>query len=1346
MSLLVKTAIKLVISLSVFLCNSDFIYANNSKNYAEVGLPIIEKFDNSQHQGGIQNWSIIQGSDDIIFNGTSRGMNEWDGEKWRFYPTPNRSLLRSLSQWHDGRIYTGTIDDIGYYQPDAQGNMRYSSLIEQWPVEQKYFGDVWSTAANQHGVVFASFRQLMWFDGTQTHIINNVDLGLELVFAVGDAFYYKKMGSTGITALLFDGNTLLSKLTHLQLPADASISNILVNKSNRKVVITAKHGIYEEVDGQLIKQVTEEEISSATVSSAIQASDGYYYVITSSKGLYIINEGFKVLRRYGSEHGLGSDDFSGIMEDKQGNIWLSGVPVIVKLVPPHIYSRYDADYNSKLTNYIGLFQDEITFSSEGIYQLSPSKNALEAPTFKSLIAEKGQIWDFIEYEGYIISAGEKGILAQKITNNGISDSVKKIGRSETGKALFAGTDYGVEIVRFTNGQWNSIEIEGVKGEVNALSIDNSGVVWAGTASQRLYRIENAQFPEKETVVMTFSKEDGIGPNNVYPFDLDNKIVIGTNDGLMDYDPKRTPQLQFLSDFPEVFNTQGLDVYRLFSDQSQRLWFRISNRMGFIELNNNEWQVNENVFAPLPQHGSKGFVANKPNILWMLSARGDIYRLNTELSSVRPPKGHLNIRQVINLDTEEKYGALSRTSLPTFDQASNSLRVLFALAENRDANHAQYRIRLLGSSNPLWSSWNSETQKDYTLLPGGEYTFEVEAKDNWDRVYTNALTFSILPPWYLSTLAWFLYGLAFLVILILTSWLTQKWRTQKLIQQNEALELQVSDRTKEVREQAGKLEQQQIAKDRFFANVSHEFRTPLTLAIGPLQALLKEPRITHPQDKHYLQLALDNSHQMLSLVGQLLDFNRIDSGDMKVRVCQLSLIEEINEIICRFELLLEKQKINLVKLGFEQPITLTFDPDHLNKIISNLISNAIKFGPIGQTITLSIILEDTNSKVIFAIKDQGMGIPSKERSQLFKRFYQGEGSTNNLQPGTGIGLSMVKELLALHKGYVQLDEHYHHGCLFKVTLKLGAEHYKKNQFLDNIIELAALGETENFETINNETDYYINKKNIVDLSVKSVFETEQERIKPIILVIDDNEELRFFIRNMIQNSYEVITAANGQEGLELVKQSQPDLIICDVMMPIMDGLTFSKQLKGDELTAHIPLIMLTAKHTKRDVVAGLQEGADDYLTKPFDSSELIARIVAHLQQKRNIANTVYRNFLARSASREPIITGLNVETFEYKFKALINDNIADPDLDIAFMTASLFMERTTLFRKVKKAFNCSPNQYLKIQRLELSSQMLVNSSGTVSEIAYAVGFQSLNYFSRSFSEYFKVTPSEFKNKK
>ena len=383
-------------------------------------------------------------------------------------------------------------------------------------------------------------------------------------------------------------------------------------------------------------------------------------------------------------------------------------------------------------------------------------------------------------------------------------------------------------------------------------------------------------------------------------------------------------------------------------------------------------------------------------MWYALENGAVYRLDMARLQTLPTTAELHIRQINDINTDKAiYGGLARQLFSELDQQSNNIRIMFALSDNSNNNKTLYRYRLIGSHNEHWSTWSTETQKDFTELRGANYRFELEAKDGWGRVVANQLAFKVLPPWYLSRTAWLMYLISAISLLFLSGWLTQRWRTRQLKQQNWLLEQTVELRTQEVRAKVKQLREQQALKDRFFSNVSHEFRTPLTLTIGPLETILTE----HKQDinqpvRSLTNMALNNASKMLTLIGQVLDLNRLEVGKLPLRVSQYDLAELLRSLQQRFSSWAQQENQTLVCENCAEPLLLYFDQDQIEKCVANLLSNAIKYSGKGSSIRIKLINDSTS--VTVQVIDNGKGISEAATSKVFERFYQ-EKILNSLPP-------------------------------------------------------------------------------------------------------------------------------------------------------------------------------------------------------------------------------------------------------------------------------------------------------------------------------------------------------------
>ena len=558
-----------------------------------------------------------------------------------------------------------------------------------------------------------------------------------------------------------------------------------------------------------------------------------------------------------------------------------------------------------------------------------------------------------------------------------------------------------------------------------------------------------------------------------------------------------------------------------------------------------------------------------------------------------------------------------------------------------------------------------------------------------------------------------------------------------------LETKVDERTAELKKAQDRLSEIIQLQNRFFTNISHEFRTPLTLILGPSKQILEQTENNKVKDE--IKLIYRNAKKLNMLANQLLDISRIEAGRMKLRTTEQNIVPLIKRIVFSFQSFAERKRISLKFNPEREEFTLYIDEDKIDKILSNILSNALKFTKKGGSINVKTCV--TGNNVEISVSDNGIGIPKDQLDKIFDRFYQVDNKLSKEYEGTGVGLSLTKELVELHKGKVFVESEEGKGSTFIITLPTGKEHLlpdeivkkisdeeneseekaKSNSlFTDSVVEL-----TQN-EDISSFVPYFNNQKSNIELI---------ERIdKPLLLIIEDNSDVRKYISDILVDLYRIAEASNGEEGLYKSFEEIPDLIISDIMMPKMDGIKLCRSLKSDARTSHIPLILLTAKTTLDDKVEGLQTGADDYIVKPFESEELKARIKNLLEQRRRI-HEHFQKF-------EIIIDKEKITSIDQKFLqqtlALINEHLSDSNFSVEELAENLAVSRSLLHKKLVVLLGEPPREVIKRIRLNKAAKLIEQKSGNISEIALEVGFNNPSYFAECFQKQFGFNPSQYHN--
>jgi signal transduction histidine kinase/ligand-binding sensor domain-containing protein/DNA-binding response OmpR family regulator len=665
-------------------------------------------------------------------------------------------------------------------------------------------------------------------------------------------------------------------------------------------------------------------------------------------------------------------------------------------------------------------------------------------------------------------------------------------------------------------------------------------------------------------------------------------------------------------------------------------------------------------------------------------------------------------------------------LPYYD---NTVAFEFAALNYTSNQKNQYAYTLEGIDKD-WVNSGTRRFASYPDLHPGSYVFSVKGSNN-DGVWNEtgaSITLIISPPWWKTWWAYVGYGLVILFVL----YILRRYEMNRLSFKNQ---VETDTAILKERDETDKM------KSRFFANISHEFRTPLTLIIGPAERMIAEA----PDDiKKDANTIIRNARRLLQLINQLLDLSKLEAGKLKPEISKGNIVSFIKGVAFSFESLADSKDITLQVQAEKEDIALYFDTEKMLQILSNILSNAFKFTHEGGKITVSISefippgQEMHPQFVEIVIRDTGIGISSEEIPRLFDRFYQVDSSFTKEFEGTGIGLALTKELVELHHGTIRVEskkEDYNAAgsgwTKFTVVLPLGKDH-----FSSEVIFKPDAGQISADERTYLTSDVPDHQPR----AIKAVIAGASPGEKNIILIVEDNYDMRQFIRESLDADYIIEEAANGEQGVRKAEKLIPDLIISDMMMPRMDGNELVRILKNDEKTSHIPIILLTAKAGREDKLEGLETGADDYLTKPFDQKELQVRI-------KNLVN-IRKKLQEKYARADYMVSGINKDRpgsidqkFMFKVGETIEKHISEEEFNIEEFCSELAMSRTQLHRKIKALTGKSASLYIRSVKLANARKMIEEQSGNISEIAYSLGFSSPAYFTRCFREEYGYPPSE-----
>ena len=642
---------------------------------------------------------------------------------------------------------------------------------------------------------------------------------------------------------------------------------------------------------------------------------------------------------------------------------------------------------------------------------------------------------------------------------------------------------------------------------------------------------------------------------------------------------------------------------------------------------------------------------------------------------------------------------------------------------------KYRYQLVGIDKS-WVESGNRRSATYLHLPAGKYIFKVQGSNSqgiWSEK-TQELQVTVLPPWWGTWWAYLVYAL--LVAMLVRARFTYSINRAKLQSQLNFEKLEAK-RVKEL----------DSIKTQLYTNITHEFRTPLTVILGMAQQIINKPA------EHFnngMEMIIRNGQSLLNLVNEMLDLSKLETGKMQLQLVEADVIHFLRYIVESFHSLAESQQKQLHFLSEIDTLYLQFDQEKIRQIVSNLLSNALKFTPEKGNIYITVLenLPTQNgpkTKLVIKVKDTGIGIPQNQLPHIFDRFYQLDNSHTRKTEGTGIGLALTKELVKLMEGEIIVKSPpagANKGSEFTIVLPL-----QKSAAIENkiVYEVKA-------STLSLKATTQLLPEVVAATGVHSTVE------KPLILLVEDNADVVAYTASCLPD-YRLAVANDGREGFEIACQVIPNLIITDVMMPFVDGFELCRQLRGDERTSHVPIIMLTAKAGIESKIEGLQQGADVYLEKPFNRDELLVRIKKLLEMRQSLQQYYLKkaglasNQNAINTATQSIISDTEMENeFVKKIRKLIEDNLSDANFTVEQLCKQIFMSHSQLHRKLEALTGCPPNKFIRIIRLNKAKALLQNTPGSIASIAMDCGYSDPGYFARVFKQEHQVTPQEWRGGK
>jgi len=1319
------------------------------------------EFESFTVQDGLSSdivYSLLQDKEGYIYVGTSTGLDRYDGIRFSKMPilstttTHKQNPIRCLAEDEEENIWIGSRLS-GLIKYDKKN--KYFTHFNQNPYQNSISDNfIWAVICDTGNIIYAATRSGVDKFDTKKELFSK----LENESSVSGIFRFIKDDKNRIWARSSKGVLILyPKLMKLRL-VDFSNLNMNLNSlgtiieepgSEGRVFWISANNLFVRID---IKSRETDKFDLLKLDPNLDKGRITNFLFDKNGDLWIgSRDGLGILKKNKNNFnyiplvnnkfkapGFSGNTISGILQDKAGVIWVStengGInkyeqrKIVVSPFDDSISKRYRDILSVQLVAnklYLGvkqgLLEYDLTSKEQKVYDnlnSSPKKYSIRLTDIYQQPSDPNILWIASAEEG-IHRFNIKTKLLEKFWRRKMikvlsydcvmEDDNQNIWFGTTSSGIYKYFPKSDSIYSFSNNANKSAP----KGGITVLYNTKKGGIWIGTDGDGLHKYNSLK---DDFINDILSRKDSTLKNliiNAIKEDANDNLWIGTSRGLV--------KLNVLTNefklYPLESKSRKAAVLSLEFDSSGNLWVSSMYNICRFDIRREMFSV----YSP-----DKGQNTNYlPNCSQVLPDGKILFGGYWNISYIDP--GQLNSHRPEIVITQIKLADQE----PMIDPV---LKDHFLVSLSYDENYFSIEFNALSFASPgrnkfiymlegydkEWIESGMDRIARYTNVEPGEYIFEVKGS-NCDGVWNEkgaSFAVTILPPFYKTTWAYLFY----VILLILFIYGIVKFFLYRDRLQNEAILK---------RKEAEQLQQLDQIKSRFFANISHELRTPLTLIIGPLESLISKEK-----GNGNFQLMYNQAKKLLNMINQLLDISRLESGKMRLKISKRDIIQHSQALISSFHPLAAKRKIKLSLISPHTELKTYYDADKYEKILINLLSNAFKFSPNEDEIIVTI--ESSNltefkgqpfpeGYIQITVKDNGSGIPETSAEKIFERFYQLENQNVKKFGGTGLGLSIVKDFVELHGGLIYINTKVEKGAEFNFILPLGKSTFKDAEFEQYFEESESQTST---ETLQNTVEIEITEPE------KEISSNDAAKI---ILVIEDHEEVNDYIKNILSKYYKVIQSYDGESGLSAALKTVPDLIVSDIMMPGIDGYEVCKQLKTDEITSHIPVILLTAKASLDSKIEGLETGADDYITKPFSEEELKLRIKNLIATREKL-----REKFAGQLNLNP--TELSVTSADEKFlnrvKEVVEKNLPNPDFNVEDFSGKVGMSRMTLHRKLKAVTGLSAKELIQEMRLRRAAQLLEKNIGTIAEVAYEVGFKEPSYFTKCFQKRFNVLPSEY----
>ncbi|APY11660.1 hybrid sensor histidine kinase/response regulator [Seonamhaeicola sp. S2-3] len=1318
------------------------------------------KFKTISTKQGLSQSTVIAIHQDYLgqmWIGTRDGLNKYDGTKFTVYRNENKDStsisnndILAIQEDDSHYLWIGTYNGLNRYNPKTGKFKRYfhkeakNSLLNNtvWSIKKMTSGKVWVGTAGGLSI----YNQQT--DRFKNYLTEHTKPARQRVMAILETKKGQVYVGTGAGIFQVERNKQDLVFNLIKGSENFYVQDLVETEDNNLLIATQSQGLVtynitkEKFNNFFIKNAEYNKIKN--IRRLVYDNDNTLWIGTYEGLIVVTKNNYITLLKHelNNNMSLRKNSIKCLFKDKKGSVWIGAYYGGVSIWDPS-----NVNFQNITQNQVGFGLNYTVVSSIASYQ-----------DFMFFGTEGGglNIWNK-KTNSYKYKTKSNSLLKD--------NNIKELKLINNDK-LFVGTFknglqvYDLEKQKFINSIFSKQFEETLKNVgVYAISLDKNKNLWIGTFGRGLFKYSFKTGDYKH--FQDFENGGSLCNNLIRTIYVDtkNNVWVGTEKGLN----KITPKGEIKNYFFDKSLQYGDDILSVYQDSRHNIWVGTKSR-GLFKLK-------EKTFEAVPLVADKAKVSavrsmlESNEYLWIATNQGIIkFDLNTNAIVVYNqsdgvisnefndnaclkvgqsqfffggPAGvtYINTTKITTnkyspqviltgLDVKENgtsnkitKNTLAYTKVVNLSHTQGNFNISFSIPSFINANNNKYKYRLTG----LEKEWNltSNNTASYTIQKPGNYVFEVLGANNdnvWNKKATTLKIYVAPAPWR-TWWAFVIYGLLILSSLyFLLSILKSKTRLKHELE----LEHLENERTKEINK----------TKLEFFTNISHEFRTPLALILGPLNQVIEEYRGSSKLYKKLLVIENSANH-LLQLINRLMDFRKFENKLFNLEAAEGNIVKFLKEIYLSFTEHAKKDNYHFYFECSEEEILVYYDRNKLERVFYNLISNAFRYTPKGGTITVRV--EKNERDVVIKVEDTGVGIAKEYQDKIFERFFEiavNNKPDNNYNKGTGIGLSIAKNIVELHKGTIAVTSNKEGvGSIFSVTLKLGNNHLSETEIYKNY-------------KFSDDLSQYINQLEDTNVVFEDDLESNTNTNNSTILLVEDNKPLRKFIKSVLKEEYRIIEAENGKVAFNKAIRELPDLIVTDVIMPEMTGVELCSAIKSELKTSHIPVILLTSRSSLIYKLDGLERGADDYISKPFNVKEFKLRIKNLLQTRDKLKNKFVSS---QGLLPEEVLVSSCDETLYKKALKIVKENIGNEQFDIAMFCSELGVSRTMLFTKIKAWSNFTPNEFILHFRMKRATQYLEQGKLNISQISYKVGFKNPKYFSKTFQKTFGKTPTQYASK-